>query len=396
MELIEKRRKHFVALRAQEKRNRPPTKAQKRSQMYTYLKHMGGYKHKQLMRKSYDEIQKLFDKEMKRVNAFVAMSSETQESNEKKVEGYWTEKYLQTLWKLVKTKHGDLRLEDEHERVLWGDLKVILFIEETEDQKLSEIQVEGRYSTLQAKELKIYSLGSTKCLSNEPLAILLDEIHIDDRLHFVEEPMEIMDHEFKRLKQSRIPIIKVRWNSRRGPEFTWEREYQFQKKYSHLFTKVAPSTIITEYLVNISKSRAFWSLNEDILKIIVLTTNTPYPSRNIWRICACTHQRPRRKHDQYAVSREDQYACMTRSSTKQLFTPFKDPDREFRSSRKHFKTLSLDELRSPDFDLVAEAIAETMEQYMSKTRADYGSGVARPKIEDKDNFELKGQFLKEL
>ncbi|GJY60195.1 putative reverse transcriptase domain-containing protein [Tanacetum coccineum] len=74
--------------------------------------------------------------------------------------------------------------------------------------------------------------------------------------------------------------------------------------------------------------------------------------------------------------------------------------------QKHFKTLSLDELRSPDFNLfsdqeyseeeVAETMAETMEQYMSKTRADYGSGVARPKIEDKDNFELKGQFLKEL
>ncbi|GJS72045.1 hypothetical protein Tco_0704886 [Tanacetum coccineum] len=87
MELMKKRRKHFATLRVQEKRNRPPTKAQKRSQMSTYLKHMGGYKHKQLMGKSYDEIQKLFDKEMKRVNTFVAMSSEAQESNEKKVEG---------------------------------------------------------------------------------------------------------------------------------------------------------------------------------------------------------------------------------------------------------------------------------------------------------------------
>nr|GEW17640.1 hypothetical protein [Tanacetum cinerariifolium] len=94
---------------------------------------------------------------------------------------------------------------------------------------------------------------------------------------------------------------------------------------------------------------------------------------------------------------------MTRSSTNELFTPFKDPEREFRSSRKHFKTLSLDESRSPDFDLFfdqeeysEEEVAETMEQYMSKTRADYGSGIARPKIEDKDSFELKGQFLKEL
>ncbi|GKF75024.1 hypothetical protein Tco_0224468, partial [Tanacetum coccineum] len=98
---------------------------------------------------------------------------------------------------------------------------------------------------------------------------------------------------------------------------------------------------------------------------------------------------------------------MTRSSTKELFTPFKDPKREFRSSRKHFKTLNLDKSRSPNFDLffdqeeyseeeVTETMAETMEQYMSKTRADYRSRVARPKIEDKDNFKLKGQFLKEL
>ncbi|GJZ18653.1 hypothetical protein Tco_0554776 [Tanacetum coccineum] len=87
MELMDKRRKHFAALRAQEKRNIPPTKAQKRTQMSTYLKHMCGYKHEQLMGKSYDEIQKLFDKEMKRVNTFVAMSSEAQESNEKKEEG---------------------------------------------------------------------------------------------------------------------------------------------------------------------------------------------------------------------------------------------------------------------------------------------------------------------
>ncbi|GJZ41236.1 hypothetical protein Tco_0588122 [Tanacetum coccineum] len=173
---------------------------------------MGGYKHQQLKGKSYEEIQKLFDKEMKRVNTFVAMSSEAQESNEKKLEGSeekakssrkksigkkrvvkeqqqespkrqklgddketneheeveaddtvelkkhlvikkdddiaidviplatkppvilkegimiasgYCREDLQTLWKLVKTKHGDLRPEDEYERVLWGDLKVM-------------------------------------------------------------------------------------------------------------------------------------------------------------------------------------------------------------------------------------------------------------------------------
>ncbi|GJS56042.1 putative reverse transcriptase domain-containing protein [Tanacetum coccineum] len=69
----------------------------------------------------------------------------------------------------------------------------------------------------------------------------LDEIHIDDKLRFVEEPVEILDREVKRLRQSRIPIIKVRWNSKRGFEFTWECEDQFREKYPHLFTKTAPS-----------------------------------------------------------------------------------------------------------------------------------------------------------
>ncbi|GJZ86932.1 putative reverse transcriptase domain-containing protein [Tanacetum coccineum] len=65
-----------------------------------------------------------------------------------------------------------------------------------------------------------------KCLSDETLAIPLDEIQIADKLQFVEEPVEIMDREVKRLKQSHIPIVKVRWNSIRGYEFTWERKDQ--------------------------------------------------------------------------------------------------------------------------------------------------------------------------
>nr|GEV43419.1 hypothetical protein [Tanacetum cinerariifolium] len=95
-----------------------------------------------------------------------------------------------------------------------------------------------------------------------------------------------------------------------------------------------------------------------------------------------------------------------KNSTNELFKHFEDPEQEFRSYMRHFKTLSLDELRSPYFNSffdqeyseeeVTETMVETMEQYMSKTRVDYGSGVARPKIKDKDNFELKGQFLKEL
>ncbi|GJU33514.1 putative reverse transcriptase domain-containing protein [Tanacetum coccineum] len=81
-----------------------------------------------------------------------------------------------------------------------------------------------------------------KCYTDEPLVIPLDGLHIDDKLHFVEEPVEIIDHEVKQLRQSRVPIVKVRWNSRRGPKFTWEREDQFRKKYPHFFTKTAPSS----------------------------------------------------------------------------------------------------------------------------------------------------------
>ncbi|GJU98258.1 putative reverse transcriptase domain-containing protein [Tanacetum coccineum] len=79
-----------------------------------------------------------------------------------------------------------------------------------------------------------------RCYSNDPLTVPLDGLHIDDQLHFVEEPVEIVDREVKRLKRSRIPLVKVRWNSKRGPEFTWEREDQFKKKYPHLFSRTVP------------------------------------------------------------------------------------------------------------------------------------------------------------
>ncbi|GJT08477.1 putative reverse transcriptase domain-containing protein [Tanacetum coccineum] len=81
----------------------------------------------------------------------------------------------------------------------------------------------------------------------EELTVPLDGLHLDDKLHFVEEPLEIVGREVKRLKRSRIPLVKVRWNSKRGPEFTWEREDQFEKKYPHLFTKTTPSSSAALY-----------------------------------------------------------------------------------------------------------------------------------------------------
>nr|GEW02853.1 putative reverse transcriptase domain-containing protein [Tanacetum cinerariifolium] len=90
-----------------------------------------------------------------------------------------------------------------------------------------------------------YVLNLKKCLADEPLAIPLDEIQVEDKLHFIKEPVEIMDHEVKRLKQSRISIVKVHWNSRRALEFTWERKDQMRKKYPHLFPNYAPVAYAT-------------------------------------------------------------------------------------------------------------------------------------------------------
>nr|GEY13968.1 putative reverse transcriptase domain-containing protein [Tanacetum cinerariifolium] len=84
-----------------------------------------------------------------------------------------------------------------------------------------------------------------KCHADEPLVVPLDGLHFDEKLQFVEEPVEIVDREVKRLKQSRIPLVKIRWNFKRGPEFTWEREDQFQKKYPHLLARTASTSTIT-------------------------------------------------------------------------------------------------------------------------------------------------------
>ncbi|KAJ9553346.1 hypothetical protein OSB04_017391 [Centaurea solstitialis] len=76
-----------------------------------------------------------------------------------------------------------------------------------------------------------------KCLSDETVVLPLEEIQIDEQLRTTEEPVEILDREVKQLKRSKIPIVKVRWNSRHGPKFTWEREAFMKNKYPHLITK---------------------------------------------------------------------------------------------------------------------------------------------------------------
>ncbi|GKF57809.1 hypothetical protein Tco_0171346 [Tanacetum coccineum] len=91
------------------------------------------------------------------------------------------------------------------------------------------------HSTFHVSNLK-------KCLFDESLVIPMKELRLDDKLNFIEEPVEIMDREVKQLKQSRIPIVKVRWNSKRGSEFTCEREDQIHAKYLHLFLNITPAS----------------------------------------------------------------------------------------------------------------------------------------------------------
>ncbi|KAD5318085.1 hypothetical protein E3N88_18031 [Mikania micrantha] len=91
-------------------------------------------------------------------------------------------------------------------------------------------ELSGVHDVFQVSNLK-------KCLADETLIIPIEEIQLDEHLRFVEEPLEIMDNKVKKLRRSRIPIVKVRWNSRRGPEFTWEREDHMRNKYPQLFAE---------------------------------------------------------------------------------------------------------------------------------------------------------------
>nr|GEW13369.1 putative reverse transcriptase domain-containing protein [Tanacetum cinerariifolium] len=92
---------------------------------------------------------------------------------------------------------------------------------------LAKVGMVAYHLELQEQLSRVHSIfhvsNPKKYLSDETLVMLIDEIQIDDKLHFVEEPIEIKDREVKHSKQSLIPIVKLRWNSRRRPDFTWER-----------------------------------------------------------------------------------------------------------------------------------------------------------------------------
>nr|GEY17938.1 putative reverse transcriptase domain-containing protein [Tanacetum cinerariifolium] len=90
-------------------------------------------------------------------------------------------------------------------------------------------ELNGVHDTFHVSNFKKY-------LADRTLQIPLNKIQVYAKLNFVEETLENLDREFKKFKRSRIAIVKVRWNSKRGPEFTWEREDQIKLKYPHLFS----------------------------------------------------------------------------------------------------------------------------------------------------------------
>ncbi|GJU70694.1 putative reverse transcriptase domain-containing protein [Tanacetum coccineum] len=94
----------------------------------------------------------------------------------------------------------------------------------------------GKKEKLAPRFVGLFEIIEKKCLADPTLQVPLDKIQVDAKLNFVEELVEILEREFKKLKRSRIAIVKVRWNSKRGPEFTWECEDQMKLKYPHLFS----------------------------------------------------------------------------------------------------------------------------------------------------------------
>ncbi|GJU19626.1 putative reverse transcriptase domain-containing protein [Tanacetum coccineum] len=84
-----------------------------------------------------------------------------------------------------------------------------------------------------------------KCLAEPDVQVPLDEIEIDENLRFVDEPIKIVERDVKKLKQRRIPLVKVRWNSWQGAEYTWEHEDQFRMKYPHIFSEPVPSSNVS-------------------------------------------------------------------------------------------------------------------------------------------------------
>ncbi|GJU08442.1 hypothetical protein Tco_1124872 [Tanacetum coccineum] len=203
VQLLEKRRKHFAAKRAEEKRNKPPKKAQQRKTMCTYLKNMKGYKPKALKNLEFEKIQEIFDKAFKRVNTFVDYKEELVKDEEEvtidviplavksptivdwKIDKERNKSYyqiirangssqmyrlfnqllksfnkedLEVMYKLVKARFTSTKLVEDLDLLLWGDLK-IMFEPHVEDTVWRNQQ---GYKVLHWKLYDSYGMIETK------------------------------------------------------------------------------------------------------------------------------------------------------------------------------------------------------------------------------------------
>ncbi|GKA77880.1 hypothetical protein Tco_0784417 [Tanacetum coccineum] len=244
VELLEKRKKHFAALRAQEKKNKPPTKAQKKSTMLTYLKHMSGYKQSYMKNKSFAEIQKLFDKAMTWVNMFVDMDTELVRESLKKDEAQMAQESsfkregvdgssktystvihmlknfdredLETLWKIVKARHGYTRPEEGYETVLWGDLKT-MFEHHVKDlvwrhlmKKLDDF--EDKYQVY-GRIFEIKRLHDDLKVKTAQLVLLVQSYNCFFRVNYAGTKLQLLkDYNCSRIKTAEK--IKIDWRSR--------------------------------------------------------------------------------------------------------------------------------------------------------------------------------------
>ncbi|GJV87806.1 putative nucleotidyltransferase, ribonuclease H [Tanacetum coccineum] len=137
--------------------------------------------------------------------------------------------------------------------VIWTEVRESQLIRPEIMQETTEkiVQIKERLKTARSRQKSYvdkrrkpleFQVGDRVLLKVSPWkgVVPLNEIEIDENLHFVEEPIEIVDRDVKNLKRRRIPLFKVHWNSRQGVEYTWEREDQFWKKYSNLFSEPVP------------------------------------------------------------------------------------------------------------------------------------------------------------
>nr|GEY90461.1 putative reverse transcriptase domain-containing protein [Tanacetum cinerariifolium] len=201
--------------------------AEARKNMIVYLKNMAGYKIEHFKCMTYDK---------KRVAEETLLWESFKELKAVKV----LEKDY-TLSNGVMTLMLSIRLQVEEDSEMARDLVKKIFMKANQPKNRIADKLElpeelsNVHNTFHISNLK-------KCLSDESLIIPIKELQLDDKLNFVEEPMEIMDREIQQLRQSHIPIVKVRRNSNRGPKFTWECKDEIRAKYPHLFSNITSSS----------------------------------------------------------------------------------------------------------------------------------------------------------